>query len=127
MPESAERGWRVRSDTEAIPLRIDVAGRADLHLDVATAHWIVGAHDLAMALRALGQESEPEPMAKRRRKGNRGDVALIVGAGRFRAFGNEMGAGAQAILTIDRPETDESRPRRIDKRRPRCHEAADEV
>src|SRR5215475_5193438 len=105
MPESAERGRRVRSDTEATPLRIDVTGRADLHLDVAIAHRIAGAHELTMALRALGQESEPEPMAKRRRKGNRGDVALIVGAGRFRAFWNEMGASAQAILAIDRPET----------------------
>src|SRR4029078_11051588 len=56
MPESAERGWRVRSDTEAISLRIDVAGRADLHLDVAAPHWIVGTHDLAVPLRAIGQK-----------------------------------------------------------------------
>ena len=77
-----------------------MAGRADLHLDITIAHWIVGAHELAMALRALGQESEPEPMAKRGREGNRGDVALIVGAGRFRAFGNEVGACAQAILAM---------------------------
>src|SRR4029078_1376378 len=119
MAGSAESWWRVRSDTEAIALRIDVAGRADLHLDVTIAHWIVGAHELAMALRALGQESEPEPMAKRGREGNRGDVALIVGAGRFRAFGNEVGACAQAILAIDRPETDESRACKVDKRRTR--------
>src|SRR5262245_26567070 len=104
MPESAERGWRVRSDTEAIPLRIDVAGRADLHLDVATAHWIVGAHDLAVPLRAIDEESKAQPMTERRRKGDRSDVALIIGSRGLGAIRQQMGAGAQATLAIDRPE-----------------------
>ena len=80
-----------------------MARRAGLDLHVTAAHRIVSTHDLAMALRSVCQQAETEPMAKRRREGDRGDVALIVGCGRFRACRKEMGASTKAIFAIDRP------------------------
>src|SRR5262249_8856942 len=112
---------------EACSSRIDMARRAGLDLHVTVAHRIVSTHDLAMALRSVGQEAETEPMAKRRREGDRCDIALIVRGRRLRAFGDEMRSGAEPILAVDRPEAHKRRTGGISQRRPRRHEAADEV
>src|SRR5690348_12091078 len=109
---------RVRSDTEAIPFRIDTAGRANFHLDIAVTHRIVGAHDLPVTLRSVCEQAEPEPMGKRRREGDRRDISLIVGCARFRAFGDEMRSGAEPILAVDRPEAYERRTGGISQRGP---------
>src|SRR5262249_59309558 len=127
IPASAETERRVRSNTEARSFRIDMARWTDLDLHVTAAHRVVGAHDLTVTLRSVCQQAESEPMPERRREGNRGDIALIVGGGRFRAFGDEMGSGAEPILTVDRPEAHKRRTRGIHDRRTRRHEPADEV
>src|SRR5262245_17321472 len=66
-------------------------------------------------------------MAERWRASDRGDIALIVPGDRFLVLGDEMGAGADAILAAKRLQSHERRPRRIGQRFAPGHEPADEV
>ena len=59
MPASADLAWS-GLDTEPLPFRIDEAGRTDLDEDVAAAHRIVGAHDLAV--RSGPRARRPKPI-----------------------------------------------------------------
>src|SRR3990170_978849 len=127
MPASADSGRRCRSDTEALPFHVDEAGRPPLHQHVAAAHRVIGAHDLTVPLWSAREQAEAEPMAERRRKRDRGDVALVVLGGGLGVLGNEMGARAQADLPVERPQAHERRTRGIGERGPRRHEAANEV
>src|SRR3990170_5583961 len=82
MPASADSGRRCRSDTEALPFHVDEAGRPHLDQDVAAAHRVIGAHDLAVPLGPPREQGRGEPKAGGRRKPERGDKALIRLGGR---------------------------------------------
>src|SRR5262245_487462 len=66
-------------------------------------------------------------MAERGRVRDRGDIALIVPGDRFLVLGDEMGAGADAILAAKRLQSHKRRPRRIGERFAPSHEPADEI
>ena len=87
--EAGQRGDSVEAaaDTERPPLWIDETGRPHLHQDIAAAHRVEGAHDLAVPLRPARQQAEAEPMAERRRERDRGDIALIVVGDRLGSLG----------------------------------------
>src|SRR5215210_4029278 len=101
-PASAERS--VKLAMEPRPLRIEEHGVANLHRDVAVAHRIVGAHALADALRPARQHAEPDPAPQHRRESDRGHVAFVAVDPVGGADTQEMRAGAQPRVGIDRPE-----------------------
>src|SRR5262245_31324998 len=91
--------------TQSRSLRIDEARRADLDLDGAVAERIARKHALADALPAPPQQTEPDPMAERRRECHRRDHTLIVFRARFGAVRQEVCARPQPLGAIERPET----------------------
>ena len=66
-------------------------------------------------------------MAKRRRVGDRGQIAFVIAKAGLCTNTEEMAARADALLAIDRFDADEDRPLGRDEGRPLFHEAPDIV
>src|SRR5689334_432307 len=115
------------SATQALPGWVVEHGMANLDGHVATAHGIIGAHPLSMALGPMDEEAKADPMIERGRECHRGHIALVLAARRLGARFDEMGAGSEAVLTIYRLETDQSGPVRRHEARALRHDAAHKV
>src|SRR5258705_13413531 len=116
-----------RLRTEPFSLGIDEYRCHDLDFDVSGSHGIIGADTLSDPLRSARKKTHPDPVTERGAERRRGHVALVHLGRRRSAACNEMSAGAKARRRIDRLQSDESGPLRIDQRRPRGHDAADIV
>src|SRR3954447_147205 len=125
MPERAERAARLSMQPR--PFRIEEHRIADLHLDVAIAHRIIGAHALTDALRPVRDHSQSDPVAEHWRERDRGHVALVILDPWRRSNWNEMRACAQPRLAIDRTKARERRPILGKERGSLRHDAADAI
>src|SRR6478672_5170881 len=77
-PAKGERACRRNSAMGALPFGI-VEHRGDNDaFDVVPAQQIDGANALAQALAPAGEKADADVLAEHRRKGHRGEIALIV-------------------------------------------------
>src|SRR5882672_7215306 len=116
-----------RSRTEPLSFGINEYGCHDLDFDISGSYRIIGADTLSDPLRPARKKTYPDPVTERGAERRRGHVALVRLGRRRSAACNEMCTGAKARRRIDRLQSDESGPLRIDQRRPRGHDAADIV
>src|SRR5579863_7643684 len=127
MPCRGARATREKSAMKADSLWIDENRVADFNFDIAVANWIEGANAFTDALRTIQQQAKTDPVAKCRREGDRGHIALVVIADRGGAARQKMRAGPYPPVAVDGFEADEARP----IRGPQCgtfrHHPADEV
>ena len=90
-------------------------------------HGIESHNRLAHPFMAALQNTKAERVVEHRREGRRCDITKIV-LDDFRRIGfQQMRACIEAFIRIARPQPDEDRANRIDKRRPARQNAADEI
>src|SRR6476661_7566950 len=116
-PAKGERAFSLISAMGALAFRIVEDWRTDDAFHIVPAQKIDSTNALADALAPAGEKADADVLAERRREGDRGEIALIVGGDRFGANRNEMRAGGERLLWVDDLHPDDDRPRRVEQRR----------
>src|SRR5262245_39420095 len=103
MSESGEIRWMadLLLGMELPVLLVVMHGVADLGIHVDIAQAVEDLDDLAMALAPVPEERKAQPIAERRRIGDRGNVALATCERGSIVFLQELRSGTDAVRLVD--------------------------
>src|SRR5260221_2129857 len=116
-----------RSPMEALSRRVVEPRIGDADIGPLIGEREERVQDLALARHAAGEEAEADRMAHGRAVAGRGDAADHRHGRRDARIDDDLRARAQPRLAVDRHESDEAMPLRIDEARPRQGASSDEI